>query len=93
MSPPIAYDKLLLRVLAREQVFNGDYLKAGEFPERRIEHASTGSLFFIGAVGLANVTNKPMGDRYRHHVLGTCPSTPALAPTTDLRHRCQDSRL
>ncbi len=25
------------RFLAREQVFNGDYLKAGELPERRIE--------------------------------------------------------
>jgi hypothetical protein len=27
--------------LSREQVFDGDYLKAGELPERRIEHAST----------------------------------------------------
>ena len=29
------------RFLAREQVFDGEYLKAGELPERRIEHAST----------------------------------------------------
>jgi len=27
--------------LAREQVFDGEYLKAGELPEWRIEHAST----------------------------------------------------
>ncbi len=33
------------------------------------------------------------GDRYRHHVRSTCPSTSALAPTTDLRQRCRDSRL
>ncbi len=40
------------RFFAREQVFDGDYLKAGEFPERRIEHASTGSLFFHRGRGL-----------------------------------------
>jgi hypothetical protein len=31
------------RFLAREHVFDGEYLKAGELPERRIKHASTGS--------------------------------------------------
>ncbi len=31
------------RFLAREQVFDSEYLKAGELPERRIEHARTGS--------------------------------------------------
>ncbi len=30
------------------------------------------------------------GDRYRHHVRSTCPSTSALAPTTDLRQRCPE---
>ena len=34
------------RFLACEQVFDGDYLKAGELPERRIKHARTGSFFF-----------------------------------------------
>jgi glutamate/tyrosine decarboxylase-like PLP-dependent enzyme len=29
--------------LAREQVFDSEYLKASELPERRIEHVSTGS--------------------------------------------------
>ena len=28
-------------------------------------------------------------DRYRHHARSTCPSTSALAPTTDRRQRCQ----
>ena len=31
-----------------------------------------------------------MGGRYRHHVRSTCPSTSALAPTTDLRQRCPE---
>ena len=40
------------RFLAREQVFYGEYLKAGEFPEWRIEHARTGGLFFHRGRGL-----------------------------------------
>ena len=46
--------------------------------------------FFIGAVGSASVTNKPRRDRYRHQVRSTCPSTSALAPTTDLRQQCPE---
>ncbi len=31
------------RLHTREQVFDGEYLEARELPERRVEHASTGS--------------------------------------------------
>ena len=40
------------RFHAREQVFDSEYLKAGEFPERRIVHTSTGGLFFHRGRGL-----------------------------------------
>ncbi len=38
--------------LPAEQVFDGEYLKTGECPERRIEHNSTGGLFFHRGRGL-----------------------------------------
>ncbi len=40
------------RFLAREQVFDSEYLKAGEFPERRIKHARTGSFLFHRGRGI-----------------------------------------
>ncbi len=40
------------RFLTREQVFDDEYLKAGEFSERRIEHARTGGLLFHRGRGL-----------------------------------------
>ncbi len=40
------------RLYTREQVFDGEYPKAGEFPERHIEHATTGGLFFLRGRGL-----------------------------------------
>jgi hypothetical protein len=43
------------RFLAREQVFDGDYLKAREFPERGSEHTSTGGLFFHRSRGLGKL--------------------------------------
>ncbi len=38
--------------LASEQVFDGEYLKAGGIPEYRIEHTSTGGLHFHRGRGL-----------------------------------------
>ncbi len=60
------------------------------FPNGVSSTPALAASFFIGAVGSASVTNKPIGDRYRHHVRSTCPSTSALAPTTDLRQRCPE---
>ncbi len=43
------------RFLAREQVFDGEYLEAGELSERCIEHTSTGGLFFHRGRGLGKL--------------------------------------
>ncbi len=48
-------------VLPAEQVFDGEYLKAGEFSERRIEHASTGGLFFHRGRGLGKRDEQTLG--------------------------------
>ena len=49
------------RLLAREPVFDGEYLKAGKLSERRIEHASTGSLFFHRGRGLGKCDEQTHG--------------------------------
>ncbi len=43
-------------------------VRRANFPNGVSSTPALAASFFIGAVGLASVMNKPMGDRYRHHV-------------------------